>query len=294
MIRIQVAREDLKQSIEAHVPGWLDNARSKTDDLENDPTLEVTSLWSPVKQVFTDLQTSKCAFCEKKIEDQPIEQDVEHFRPKNNVKRWPVPAWMETDEDVQVSQPSSGSEPGYRLLAYNFLNYAAACKTCNSTRKRDYFPIAGNTRKSDSKNPATMKGEKAYLIYPISDVDEDKPEDLIEFYGLSPRAKLASGFGRKRALVTIELFQLDDEGQRSYLFKRRAELIWILFKCLRQIDSGNATEAAEGKTVADFLTSPSSEHTNCLKCFKVLYANKPLEAETIAQKALVYWTSSSP
>ncbi len=68
-----------------------------------------------------------------------------------------------------------------------------------------------------------MKGEKAYLIYPISDVDEDDPEDLIEFYGLSPQAKLSTGFGRKRALVTIELFQLDDEGQRAYLFKRRAE-----------------------------------------------------------------------
>ncbi|MEZ5941188.1 MAG: hypothetical protein R3C18_07340 [Planctomycetaceae bacterium] len=293
MIRIDVDRDDLKQKIEDHKSGWLDDAKEKTDDLENDATLEVKSIWSPIKQVFTDLQNSKCVFCEKEIEDQPIEQDVEHFRPKNNVNRWKVPDWLENDEGVTVAQPTSGSEPGYRLLAYNFLNYAAACKTCNSSRKRDYFPIAGNVRKHGSKNPATMKGEKAYLIYPISDLDDD-PEDLIEFYGLSPQAKKASGFGRKRALVTIELFQLDDEDQRSYLFKRRAEKIWILFKCLQQIDNGNAAERAEGQTVADFLTSPKSEHTNCLRCFRNLYTADFPEAEAIAQAAFTLWTTSSP
>ncbi len=79
MIRIQIARNDLKNLIEAHAPGWIDNARSKTDELASDPNLEVASLWSPIKQVFTDLQHSKCVFCEKKMEDQPIEQDVNIF-----------------------------------------------------------------------------------------------------------------------------------------------------------------------------------------------------------------------
>lgn len=293
MIRIDVARDELKQKIADHKPGWLEDAHSKTLAIEDDPALQVTSIWSPIKEVFTKLQYSKCIFCEKEIEDQPIEQDVEHFRPKNNVKRWSVPDWLVDEEDVQVSQPNTGSEPGYRLLAYNFLNYAAACKTCNSTKKRDYFPIAATTRKSNSKNPAQMKSEKAYLIYPVSDLDED-PKDLIEFHGLSPQAKKASGFGRKRALVTIELFQLDDENQRSYLLKKRAEKIWLLFRCLQQIDNGNASERAEGRRVADYLTSPASEHTNCLRCFRRLYGRDFSEAEAIAREALDYWATGSP
>ena len=292
MIRIEIEREQLKQLIADHKPGWLEDAQEKTTELENDPDLDVTSIWSPIKQVFTDLQHSKCIFCEKEIEDQPIEQDVEHFRPKNNVKRWSVPAWMAEMEGVTVKQPDTGSEPGYRLLAYNFLNYAAACKTCNSTRKRDYFPIGASPRKSGSKNPARMKSEKAYLIYPISDIDDD-PEELIEFHGMSPQAKMASGLGRKRALVTIELFQLDNTDERTYLFKRRAEKIWILFKCLKQIDEGNTAERAEGEIVADFLTSPMSEHTNCLRCFRRLYDSDRAEAESVAQKAFQLWTSGS-
>ena len=293
MIRIEVDRDDLEQLIRDHNPNWLDKAKTKTGDLEDDPALKVTSIWSPIKQVFTDLQHSKCVFCEKEMEDQPIEQDVEHFRPKNNVKRWTVPDWMADEESITVKQPDTGSERGYRLLAYNFLNYAAACKTCNSTRKRDHFPIAGSPRKSGSENPARMKTEKAYLIYPISDIDDD-PEELIQFSALSPQAKLNNGFGRKRALVTIDLFQLDDIDERPYLFKKRAKNVWLLHACLKQIDEGNAAEQAEGRLVADFLTSPRSEHTNCLRCFRRLYDNDPVEAKSVAEKALKLWTSGSP
>ncbi|MCA9139524.1 MAG: hypothetical protein KDB00_22275 [Planctomycetales bacterium] len=293
MIRIKIDRGDLQERIDRHDPGWIDAAKSKTDALEADPASEVASIWSPIKAVFMELQHSKCIFCEKEIENQPIEQDVEHFRPKNNVKPWKVPDWMKDGERITVSQPVTGSEPGYRLLAYNFLNYAAACKTCNSTRKRDYFPIAGSTRKCGAKNPARMKTEKAYLIYPISDIDDD-PEDLIEFRGLSPQAKLTTGFGRKRALVTIELFRLDDTDERPYLFKKRAEKIWLLHLCLKQIEEGNAAERADARRVVDFLTSPQSEHTNCLRCFHKLCQEDPVEAESIAAAALALWTSVSP
>ena len=293
MIRIDVDRDDLEQMIEAHKPGWLDDAKSKTDALADDPDLEVKSIWSPIKQVYSDIQNSKCVFCEKEIEDQPIEQDVEHFRPKNKVRRWNVPEWMANDEGVAVAQPESGSEPGYRLLAYHFLNYAAACKTCNSTRKRDYFPIQATTRKSDSRNPTRMRTEKAFLIYPISDLDDD-PEDLLEFYGLSPQAKHPRGFDRKRALVTIELFQLDDADQRSYLFKRRAQLIYFLFVALQMVDNGDAQERADGQRMVDHYTSPKSEHTNCLRSFHRLYRDDVMQAESIARDALALWATGSP
>jgi hypothetical protein len=138
-----------------------------------------------------------------------------------------------------------------------------------------------------------MKTEKAYLIYPISDIDDD-PEDLIEFRGLSPQAKLNRGFGRKRALVTIELFQLDDIDCRPYLYKRRAEKVWWLYKCLKQMDEGIAAERLEAQIVADHYSSPMSEHTNCLRSFRRLYDLDPVEAESVAQKAFGLWTSGSP
>jgi hypothetical protein len=59
-----------------------------------------------------------------------------------------------------------------------------ACKTCNSTLKKNHFPIEG-TRDSASTDPAQMSDEKALLIYPIGATDDD-PEQLIEFEGLSP------------------------------------------------------------------------------------------------------------
>ncbi|PQO28929.1 hypothetical protein [Blastopirellula marina] len=291
MIRIDVSRDNLRDLIENHKAGWIADAQSKTDDLEGDPTLEVKSIWSPIKQVFTDIQYSKCVFCEKKMEDQPIEQDVEHFRPKNNVRRWIVSTTLANDEGVVISQPNSGSEPGYRLLAYNYLNYAAACKTCNSTRKRDHFPIAASPRKSGSKNPATMKSEKAFLIYPISDLDDD-PEDLIEFHGLSPQAKKKSGFGRQRALVTIEFFQLDDE--RTFLYSRRAQLIYFLFNALQMADNGNAQQQADGQKMVDHFTSAESEHTNCLRSFARLYSSDFPAAQSIAQNSLSLWATGSP
>lgn len=289
MIRIVVGIDQLRTRIDQHAPGWLARSATKTSELESDPNVEITSAWSAVKQVFMDMQYSKCIFCEKEIENQPAEHDVEHFRPKNRVTRWVAPNWMIDDEGVLIAQPDTGTEPGYRLLAYHFLNYAAACRTCNSTRKRDYFPIAAALRKSSSKNPSRMKTEKAYLIYPIGDIDED-PETLIEFEALSPRAKMASGFGRKRALVTIELFELE----RESLHKLRAKNIWILFTCLRQMQNGNPTERAEAKRVADHMTSEKHEHTNCLRSFRRLCEADFARAESLAQAALQLWITGSP
>ncbi len=54
-----------------------------------------------------------------------------------------------------------------------------SCKTCNSTLKKNLFPIEG-TRDSGSTDPSKMKSEKALLIYPIGDFDTD-PQELIAF-----------------------------------------------------------------------------------------------------------------
>ena len=291
MIRVPITRNKLEALIEEKKPGWLARAETRTAKIENNPTLRITNIWSPIKPVYMTLQNSKCIYCEREIESQAIEQDMEHFRPKNNVKRWPVPRWMKEEEDIDVQQPRTGSENGYRLLAYHPLNYAAACKTCNSICKRDYFPIAG-PRRSKSKNPTRMKVEKAYLIYPLGDFDDD-PEELIEFHGLSPQAKASRGFKRKRALVTIGLFRLDDTIGHKGLLRDRANKIEQLYFALRFSRSGDTHEADMGRRAVHRLIKPGNGHTNCLKCFRKLFETNRVEADRIYKGVSAFLASVS-
>ena len=291
MIRVPIARNKLEALIEEKNPGWLARAKTKTAEIENSHNRQITNIWSPIKPVYMTLQHSKCIYCERELESQPIEQDVEHFRPKNNVKRWPVPRWMKEEEDIHIQQPRTGSENGYRLLAYHPLNYAAACKTCNSICKRDYFPVAGS-RKSMAKNPARMRVEKAYLIYPLGDFDDD-PEELIDFHGLSPQAKASRGFKRKRALVTIDLFKLDDAIRRKGLLRDRASKIEYLYLALRSSQSGDMDEAEKGHQAVSRLINPGNGHTNCLKCFKKLFETDREEADRIYDGVINFLESIS-
>ena len=228
MIRVSTTAAALLAAIEAHRPGWVARAEARTEALAAgavDP--EFPSLWSETKDVYMKLQHLKCAYCEKELEDQPIEHDVEHYRPKREIVRWVVPRAL-ARQGIVVKQPKHGSEPGYRLLAYSPFNYAASCKTCNSILKRNYFPIAG-TRNATARDPAAMAGERPFLLYPIGDTDDD-PEDMIEFAGLSPQVK-GTGFRRQRALVTIWLFDLNGKWRQ----KDRAMEIMRYFLALERM-----------------------------------------------------------
>jgi hypothetical protein len=248
-------------------------------------------LWSKIKGVYIGLQNSKCGFCEKPLEGS-IEQDVEHFRPKSEVKSWNVPPRLSA-EGITVQQRSDGSsEPGYPQLAYSPFNYAMACKTCNSTLKKNFFPIEG-TRDSTATDPAQMDGEKALLIYPIGTADAD-PEQLIGFEALSPVPKSASGFNRRRALVTIELFRLDNSSRRRPLFKLRATLIRLLFLELEGKANGTTpSQRQRHQRAIDTLTDPATPFTNCLRSFERLYGLNQARAEEIAEACLKFMKTKS-
>ena len=246
-------RRDITSTALYHRIGkdWVRQAANKRKRLQDDPGTRITNIWSRIKPVYMALQGSKCAFCERGIEDQPIEQDVEHFRPKKPVKRWPIPKSIEQELEAggsQIRQPATGSEPGYRLLAYHPWNYVASCKTCNSVLKQSYFPVAG-TRDPDARKPAGLRErEQPYLIFPLGDLDDD-PEDLITFYGLSPQPR-RNGFDRLRALVTIELLGLDDHRKRKGLLLARARAIEKLYIAL---DSASPEAAAVVTRLAVFV-----------------------------------------
>ena len=154
MIRYDIDPDDLHARVERHAPGWLARAQIRTDTFRASRKYEETSsIWSTVKPVFIELQgDGKCCFCERQFESGNLgrhELDLEHFRPKGNIKEWldAVPPILDRRRRAPVpsntltTPPAAGT--GYYLLSYHLLNYAVACKACNSGLKKDYFPVAG-------------------------------------------------------------------------------------------------------------------------------------------------------
>jgi hypothetical protein len=291
MIRVKVTAAKLRAAIRAVKPTFFTDADAILAALPNSPrSSDFKPLWSDIKQVYIDLQFSKCCFCEKPLEAK-IEQDVEHFRPKAAVTAWKVPTRL-TNAGVTVTQPVEvKTEPGYTLLAYHPLNYAMSCKQCNSVLKKNYFPIAGK-RRSGGRDPTKMGGERAYLIYPVG--DNDNPEDLITFEGLSPIPKAAVGFDRLRALVTIELFKLDHVPTRRVLFKGRAYLLRLLYLELEALKgtTDRAKSTGHKKAIAG-LTGDECPFANCMRSFERLYRTDPALAGQYADECLKYINTKS-
>lgn len=291
MIHYPITQAELEKKIGQD---WLDRAAERTAVFKQQGYYEEkSSIWSEVKPVYMALQgNGKCAYCERQLEEVTlgkVEQDVEHFRPKGNIKAW-KPTKKLADAGIAFS-PVPASGLGYYLLPYHPFNYAAACKPCNSTLKKDYFPIAAKYNLKGS-NPAKLKTEKPYLIYPIGDVDTD-PEKLIEFRGASPVAVAKSGHARNRALVTIEFFKLDDPDKRKNLYRDRAILIMALFPLLQKTKTGTAAQKATARATVDGFLKPELKHLNCARSFDRLFAENSVEAEAVYESAVKLMTTIS-
>ena len=85
---------------------WFTNAANVWPGLPKTPSNVPTSSRCGARssRVYIDLQLSKCCFCEKPLEGK-IEQDVEHFRPKAEVKPWKVPRHLANRGTSTVQQP---------------------------------------------------------------------------------------------------------------------------------------------------------------------------------------------
>ena len=293
MIRYEITASELKQRIRDARATWFTRAAKALQELPDAPkSAEFKGLWSEIKAVYTKLQHSKCAFCEKPLEN-AIEQDVEHFRPKAEVVRWTPPQDL-IDEGIVVKQRSDGSkELGYRFLAYHPFNYVVSCKNCNTIFKGNFFPI-GKSRKSQAKRPPADSTEEPFLIYPLGDADEN-PEALITFEGISPMALPASGRGRLRALVTIAIFKLGDPIERKTFFQERARAIERLFFALEAIAANVSTGSVhQAQAAVHRCIQPSSPFASCLRCFRRLYEHSQVEARQIYDDIAVFLDSFSP
>ncbi len=150
----------------------------------------------------------KCAYCEDTIAgDQP--GDIEHYRPKKEVRDIRNRIIMRLENDVQTPHP------GYYWLAYDWKNLLASCNSCNRRRlptsqqqgKGNRFPVDGDY----AWKPGDEVDEKPLLLNPLWD-DPGEHLSIDEtgtFSALSARGE-----------VTLELFRLNDRG----LPDRRASL----------------------------------------------------------------------
>lgn len=297
MIHYPITRKAIKELIKAENPTWLDEATRLTNRFRTLGKYEKSSLgWSAVKPVYMKLQgSSKCAYCERKLEGLKygkIEQDIEHFRPKGNLGVWPSSLVFKSIPFTTVPIKTGG----YYLLAYDPLNYAAACKPCNSILKKNYFPMAG-TYNLKGDDPASLKSERPYLIYPLGtskgrplDVD---PEEIITFHGLSPRPVKQKGHARNRALVTIELFRLDNPSDRDSLFHHRALTIIGLYPVLQKTATGSSSQKSAARDRVKKWLRPSQLHVNCARSFARLFKSNPKQARAFYRLALAFVETSS-
>ena len=293
MIRYDIAPDALDALVEERAPRWLKRAKTRTEGFRKKGKYEEkSSIWSEVKPVFMEVQGgAKCCFCERQFEAGALgrhELDLEHFRPKGSVKMWDCPPELFRAGVSLTAPPDSGK--GYHLLAYHLLNYAAACKACNSGLKKDCFPIAGEYD-LDGDDPGRLAGEQPWLLYPIGRLDVN-PEQVISFHGIFPNSTSDDQATRRRGLVTIAFFGLDDVIARKNLMRERAWVVLSLHALVMQAGE-QGDEAAGSAALVEKMLEPTSPHTNCARSFARLFRSDPAQAAEVAELAGKFLLSGS-
>lgn len=267
-----LTRDRLESLIDQESPTWLTRARDKTKEFRKLRDYSETSgIWSEIKEAFLKLQHDKCAYCERQLGEKSYgkkEHDIEHYRPKNAVKVWPTDRIKEERKLNYAFSTGKKTAKGYYLLAYNPLNYATACSSCNSSLKSNFFPIAGKQRAMTTDNYDKLKAEEPFLLFPVGLTDGDNPEDLITFIGTTPvpKAREQDGAPYWRARLTIDFFDL---AVRDDLVRERARIIvaiWTAFRLL-QNPASTAEDVDDAQKLILAATSASSPHTNCGRAF---------------------------
>ncbi len=180
--------------------------------------------WGKHKPHFLFAQHfGKCAFCETRISS-GYPGDVEHFRPKSYCQAYSPASSVNDVGGASPKRKAAGQkEPGYWWLAYTWTNYLYSCNRCNSSWKKNQFPVVGLR----AQGIANLAAEMPLLINPF-DVDPSPHFDFDAFTGqirgLTPQG-----------IATIQVCGLDrkslevDRAQKGgKLIKRRLEYVKAL------------------------------------------------------------------
>lgn len=260
--------------VDAEKPAWRTDAATRTAVIVAAGAFSKGApSWSDIKAIFMRLQSNKCAFCEFPLGGEfagKATQDVEHFRPKNEVKAWPNKTKKPT-----YAFDTGGTGSGYYWLAYDLSNYAAACKACNTARKSNYFPIAG-ARGAAANTAAELNAiEQPYLVFPLGEADED-PESLITFEGLVALPAQEDGHAHRRGRVTIDFFALN---QREELWEDRFRTIYALFDAVEITKTSSKSDRVEiaRRRIQDMISTAGAQAA-CARSFLRLLQTDPQKA----------------
>jgi uncharacterized protein (TIGR02646 family) len=126
----------------------------------------------PIKDVLVAIHCRKCCYCEKRLPPEYLH--VEHFRPKGGVRQAPD----QTEDEL----------PGYYWLAYRWDNLLLACHACNSTHKKNFFPLMNPTERARSHHD-NVANEQTLFVDPM----EQDPRLHIRFDRDEPKSRTPEG-----------------------------------------------------------------------------------------------------
>jgi len=186
----------------------------------------------------------KCAYCEKDLREEAAH--VDHFRPEGAI----------------VNNDGTRIYPGYYWLAYEWGNLYMSCLACNSSYKKDFFPLVVEENRARSHHD-DIDNEEALLIDPGKEGDD--PRNHIRFRLDLPEAYLDSEKGKK----TIDILKLDNEKKRPNLIKDRLKVLNRLIM-IREVVEEGLMPPEKLEKYKEFLfqaVEPSSEYSSMAKDF---------------------------
>ncbi len=172
---------------------------------------------SDVPSKLKNLYHDKCAYCENKDE---FDIEVEHFRPKNEVKN-----------EIHA---------GYYWLCYEWTNLLPSCHVCNKANfKGTKFPIENDRKlhpifdlnreidfESNKLNSDYLKSEKPLLLNPEQDGFNPFNYFVISEKGLFIEKQPNNTYEFRQAKTTIDILGFN---KRTKLFSYRKKNMRILF-----------------------------------------------------------------
>jgi len=169
-----------------------------------------------VKDKLIGIQKDKCCFCERKISaGEP--GHIEHYRPKGGYK---------IDEKTKIIKP------GYYWLAYDFDNLYYSCNRCNTSYKKNYFPLSDETKRA-ANHTLSITNEDPLIIDPANNTSSHL---VYKREKIKPKGK--SLYGKE----TIKRTGLN----RKALATERLEYL-LLLDTLAKVARGVGPESQEAK-----------------------------------------------
>ena len=202
--------------------------------------IKFKTLWSApeVKGFLYESQHRKCCYCERNRDKKDF--DVEHFRPKGNVKE------------------AEKTHPGYWWLAYDWENLLIACKTCNQA-KSTHFPLKDEKSRTYSEDTDIGK-EEPILINPL----KEDPELFID-YDLRESKLMVKAIGRcERGEKTVN--KLTGINAEEVMLGRKGKL--MEYELVRRLlrNGGNEFYPAAIELLRKY-ESPTSEFSGFAKFY---------------------------